>query len=112
MKKILCFCFIFSTVISAAPLHIIHYDPFKKTKVLLKRSTPQNIPLKRHTLKFTAVFNNKAYINGKFYGINSVVNGYKIIHIHNKFIQVKKHGKISTIPLIKQNFLGTINKRD
>jgi len=112
MKKIIIAIFLLSTTIIAKPLHIVHYDPFKKAKVLLKRTAPKTIYFQHKTLKITAIFNNRAYINGRFYGINSIVNGYKIIHIHDKFIQVKKHGKISTIPLIKQNFLDTINKRD
>ena len=109
MKKIILFCFIISTIAMAKSIPFIHYDPFKKAKILLKRTTPKKRYFRQSSLKVTAIFNKKAYINGKFYGVNSIVNGYKIIRIQEHYIQVQKHRKISTIPLIKSNFLHSIS---
>jgi len=109
MKKITLFCLLLATLIDAKPINIIHYDPFKKATILLKRTTPKKITLRQKSLKVNAIFNKRAYINGKFYGINSIVNGYKIIRIQEHYIQVQKHRKISTIPLIKSNFLHSIS---
>ena len=109
MKKITLFYLLLSTLINAESINIIHYDPFKKATILLKRTTQKKIILRRKSLKVSAIFNKKAYINGKFYKLHSRVDGYKIIRIQDQYIQVQKHRKISTIPLIKSNFFHSIS---
>jgi len=107
MKKVILLCFVLSTIVAAKSLSLIHYDPFQKAKVLLKRVAVQKTEFVEKSLQVEAIFNKKAYIDGKFYTLYSVVNGYKIVGIYDKYIRVRKNGKITKVPLITSNFLKT-----
>lgn len=103
--------FIISTLSGAKMLSIVHYDPFKKAKVLLKMHTTNMKSLNNtpKVLSISAILNNRVYINGKFYKEGDIIYGYKIIGIVNKYIKVKKNKKISIIPLIKSNYFDNIS---
>ena len=112
MKKIILFLHILSTVAGAEALDVINYDPFKKAEVLLNSST-KKLSTKKSSitpkmLSIDAILNKKVYIDGKFYGVGSIVYGYRIVSIKNRYIRVKKNGKISTILLIKNNNFDSI----
>ena len=114
MKKIilLLIC-VLSVSISAKSLPIVQYDPFQKAKKLLKVPVIQKrvSSVKRKKLSVDAIFNKKAYINGKFYGVHRTVDGYKIIAIADEYIKVKKNRKIFVVPLIQSNKFMSMDKR-
>ena len=110
MTKIIIFLFLLSTFVGAKALNFIHYDPFKKAKVLLKtKSTKMKVvPHTPKSLTIDAILNKRVYIDGRFYVAGKVVHGYKIIHIADRYIKVKKRNKIIIIPLIKSNYFKNI----
>ncbi|ADN08499.1 hypothetical protein [Sulfurimonas autotrophica] len=113
MKKFIAFLFILSSIAGAKSLNIIHYDPFKKAKILLNTHSAKKLfSTPKRILSINAILNKKVYINGRFYRVGEVVYGYKIINIADNYIQVKKKGKISIIPLIKSNNLDIIKLKD
>lgn len=109
MKKTILFLSILTTIAGARALGIIHYDPFKKAKVLLKNPSIKKRVAIPKVLSIDAILNKKVYIDGKFYGVDSIVYGYQIISIKDKYIEVRKNGRISTILLIKSNNFDSIS---
>ena len=111
MKNIFLLFIILASLAEAKPLTIVHYDPFKKAKVLLKSKSVKIQPVsqRKKPLSINAILNKKVYINGKFYVVGKVVHGYKILAIADKYIKVKKNKRISIIPLIKSNYFDNIH---
>ena len=50
-------------------------------------------------LKIYAVFNDKININGKWYKIGDEVQGYKILKVSDRYLLLKKDGKIFTLKI-------------
>ena len=112
MKNIFLILIFLSSLVEAKTLALIHYDPFKKAKILLKTEIKVKRPVRhrRKSLRIDAILNNKVYINGRFYGVGKMVYGYKIVTITDKYIKVKKNRRILIIPLIKSNYFDSIEK--
>lgn len=107
MKKIFLIITLLVASAEAKTVALVHYDPFKKAKVLLKSDAKRvpHISHRKKPLRIDAILNKKVYINGKFYGVGKTVDGYKIVTITNKYIKVTKNRRILTIPLIKSHYL-------
>ncbi len=112
MNKIFLILIFLVSLVEAKILTLIHYDPFRKAKVLLKTepNATRAVKHKKKFLRIDAILNNKVYINGRFYGVGKRVYGYKIVTIANKYIKVKKNRRILIIPLIKSNYFDIIKK--
>lgn len=111
MKNIFLILIILSSLTEAKTLALIHYDPFKKAKVILKAKIKKTrvVSHRRKSLTIDAILNKKVYINGKFYVVGNIVHGYKILTITNKYIKVKRNRKILRVPLIKSNYFDIID---
>ncbi len=91
----------------------VKYDPFMKAKKIiaqkpkvLRRTCSPSI-----RLDLIAIFNNKAYINGKFYTIGQNVYGYRLIDIKDRFVVLRKGKQIKILPLVKKKILKTSEQR-
>jgi len=89
----------------------IKYDPFQKAKKLMKDKSKVVKNMKRFDLKLYAIYNNRAYINGKFYKIGDKVAGFKVIKISNKYVVLKKNRKKVVLPLVKSNIIKTVERQ-
>ncbi len=56
-------------------------------------------------LELTAILNDKAYINGRFYKIGDTISGYKIVKIADSYVVLKKKDKMKILFLGKRRFL-------
>ena len=87
----------------------VRYDPFQKAKkIVVKKSIPvifTATPSVR--LDLIAIFNNKAYINGKFYTIGQNVYGYRLVAIKENYVVLKKGRQIKLLPLVEKKFVKT-----
>ncbi|WP_187647363.1 hypothetical protein [Nitrosophilus labii] len=86
----------------------VKYDPFYKAQKLLKKK--KKIKSVSRTLKLTlsAIYNERAYINGKFYKVGDKIEGYKIYKIGKNFVILKKRGKKRVLYLVKNKILKTM----
>ena len=99
---------VFSALYSfaALPLPVI-YDPFLKAEKLLK---PRHIsiPKKKKELVLTAIFDNKAFINGRFYHVGESVLGYKLVAIRPGYILLRSKKRVKMVPLYKKKILKVV----
>ena len=45
-------------------------------------------------LKIYAIFQNRVNINGKWFKIGDIINGYKILKITNNYVYLKRNNKV------------------
>jgi len=70
----------------------VTYDPFRKAQVVVQKTIDQKP--QEDTLHVASMLNNKVFVNSKWHSVGDEVNGYKIIHIREDSILVRKSGKI------------------
>ena len=90
-----------------APLPV-HYDPFIKAKKIIKRAKePALSPAKvvRPRFELSAIFNDKAFINGRFYKVGDRISGYKVSEIKENYVIFQKNGTKMIVPLVKKHVL-------
>ncbi|WP_457748861.1 hypothetical protein [Sulfurimonas sp.] len=99
------------TFLHANTLSLVNYDPFYKSQRIL-HSTPSKP--KNKSLVLNAVFNNKAFINGKFYTVGDKILGYKIkkIYTQSVVIQNRKILKILRLQAKQHQLIITQPKRE
>jgi len=94
---------IFLTVLGANSLPLVHYDPFYKSKIILHTHTQKS--LQRKSFALSAIFNNQAFINGKFYAIGDKIQGYKIKNIYKNSVVLQHGNSITVLHLQKKHLL-------
>ena len=98
------------TVLSSNTLPPINYDPFYKAQKLLKKPKKIQVFSKPIQLKLYAIYNNRAYINGKFYKIGDKIYGYRVYKIYDNYVVLKRNSKLKVVYLIKNRILKMRNK--
>jgi len=102
MRKIF-FMSLFLSVLSANPLPLVHYDPFYKSQIILHTHTPRKVQNKSFTL--SAIFNNHAFINNKFYTVGEKIQGYKIKKIYRHSVVLQHRSSITVLHLQQKHLL-------
>jgi len=92
-------------------LNIPHYDPFKRAKPLLKRKSSKKYVYKARPSKLTAVFNKKAFINGKWYEKGDHLSEGKLVKIQNERVYIKQGNKMKVLLLKRKNKLLEITQK-
>jgi hypothetical protein len=89
------------------------YDPFHKTSKPkasangLLPPPPMMAPLPTPTV-VSAIMNNKAFINGAWYGIGDKVNNQEVTYIQNNFVGLKEGNRLTMISVgSNRHVLGT-----
>lgn len=89
------------------------YDPFQKTSKP-KASAAGLLPPPAMTAPIpaptvvSAVMNNKAFINGHWYGIGDKVNNQEVTYIQNNFVGLKEGNRLTMISVgSTRHVLGT-----
>jgi hypothetical protein len=70
----------------------VKYDPFKKGQEVVQKIFSKKV--QDNTLYVTAILNNKAFINSRWYRVGEKVDGYKIIQLKENSILVKNSKKV------------------
>jgi len=102
MRKLLFVPLLF-TLVSAKSLPLVHYDPFYKSQIILHSHTKKSIQNKSFAL--SAIFNNRAFINNRFYTVGESVQGYKIKKIYKQSIVLQHGNTLIMLPLQKKHIL-------
>ncbi len=92
-------------------LNIPNYDPFKRAKPLLKRKSSKNYVYKPRPAKLTAVFNQKAFINGKWYVKGDHISEGKLVDIQSERVYLKQGDKTKVLLLKHKNKLLQITQK-
>ncbi len=94
-------------------LDVPMYDPFKRAKPLLKQKNRSKSVYRRSPLQLTAVLNDKAFINGRWYNRGELTAEGKLVRINPMSVYVKEGTKIKILPLKKsKNLLKMSQKGD
>lgn len=81
---------------------LIPYDPFYKAEKILKKSPKQRAQRQSRThIRLLAIYNDTAFINGKFYKKNDNIGTYKIVKIFKKGVVLKKSNRIKVLRLVQ-----------
>lgn len=86
----------------------VQYDPFVKAKKIVREAKQGAVsPLSKrpHRLVLIAIFDDKAFINDRFYTVGQRVGGYVIVRIAPTYVVLKKKGKTKILPLGKKHIL-------
>jgi len=102
MRKIF-FVSIFLTVLGANPSPLVHYDPFYKSQTILHTHTQKKV--QRKSFALSAIFNNRAFINNKFYTIGEKIQGYTIKKIYRHSVVLQHRSSITVLHLQQKHLL-------
>ncbi|BCD68673.1 hypothetical protein [Nitratiruptor sp. YY09-18] len=89
----------------------VNYDPFNSAKKIIKKShkpiffTPFVRPL-----QLQAIFNDKAYINGKSYKRGDIIRGFKIVDIKDSYVILQRGKKKRVLVLYRPHVLKVVEK--
>jgi len=92
-------------------LSIPQYDPFKRAKPLIKQKKSGKRVYKPAPKELTAVFNDKAFINGRWYQKGDVLPEGKLIKINATHVYLKKGTTIKVLTLKKRKNLLKISQK-
>jgi hypothetical protein len=87
----------------------LNYDPFKQAQKIIKKSSYIKAPVQK-PIKINAIFNKKAFINGRFYSVGDKIRNYKIIKVTNDTIWIKNNNVIKSIKLKNNKTILKIKK--
>ncbi len=89
----------------------VKYDPFVKAQKIIKRHKAVPIRIKRaRTLHLVAIFNDKAYIDGKFYHVGDKIDGYVIEKIDKRGVLLKRGKQSKLLRLVPNHILQASRK--
>lgn len=79
---------------------LLDYNPFvseTKVKELFKDSNNTSIVKDKNEIKLVSIFNQKAFISGKWYGIGDVIDDKKIVKINTNTVEMKQGSKVTIL---------------
>jgi len=119
---------LFSVLLTAAPidktidelleneeqkeLGISKYDPFHRTQPLLHKKTKKVKTAKKREAQVSAIMNDKAFIDGRWYKKGDVISEGKIIKISSYYVVLKKGTKTKTLKLQSHKKMFKIDEKD
>ncbi len=92
-------------------LSVPGYDPFKRAKPLLIRKNSGKTVYRPLPLQLTAVMNNKAFINGRWYKKGQLTSEGKLVKINSTSVYLKQGKKIKILPMKKSKNLLEISQK-
>ncbi|MDD5385807.1 MAG: hypothetical protein PHQ22_01260 [Sulfuricurvum sp.] len=93
-------------IVCVCSSHLVHaqmYDPFHKTAKPRAASISGLLPPPLMVIPeipqtvVSAVMNNKAFINGAWYGVGDRVNNHEVTYIQNNFVGLKEGNRLTMI---------------
>lgn len=106
MKKIALLLFPFVVVAESLNLPVV-YDPFQGVQHFIKKEhTTQSATKKQKVpLVVSAIFNNKAFINKKFYTIGEKIGKYRLVGIKSTYVILEGANHRVLLPLLAKKYL-------
>ncbi len=92
-------------------LSLPQYDPFKRAKPLLKAKKRGKRVYRPAPKELTAVFNDKAFINGRWYQLGDTLPEGRLVKINATRVYLKKGSTIKVLPLKKSKNLLNITQK-
>ena len=92
-------------------LSIPQYDPFKRAQPLLKEKKSGRRTYRPAPKELTAVFNDKAFINGRWYQKGDVLPEGRLVKIKPTQVYLKKGSTIKVLTLKKSKNLLKISQK-
>ncbi len=83
----------------------VAYDPFVKAQKIIKPIRRKVQRVAQPKLKLKAIFNDKAYINGRFYRVGQRVGGARIVAIQEDRVVLEQGGRQMVLPLWRKRVL-------
>ena len=118
MKKTLALAVFAIAAFGSQRLPIIQYDPFfnaqkiiKQQSMIIKSITKTKAAIKLH---LTAILNDQAYINGRFYKVGDKIGAFKVVKISSNSVHLKSKTKTTVLrfskhkPYIQTKKIGKI----
>jgi len=102
MRKIFLIC-ISLTFLWANPLPLVNYDPFYKSQKILHVHASNKRQSKSFVL--SAIYNNRAFINNRFYTVGEKIQGYKIKKIYKQSVVLQNRSSIKILHLQKKHLI-------
>ena len=96
---------IFLTVLGANSLPLVHYNPFYKSQIILHKHTHIQVKVQNKSLALGAIFNNRAFINNRFYKIGDKIQGYKIKKIYKHSVVLQSHNSIKVLHMQQKHLI-------
>jgi len=97
-------CSIAISSFAALPLPV-HYDPFLKAKVIIEHAKKTPFPTVKRKIVLNAIFDGKAFIDGRFYRKGERVDGYQIVAIKEGYVVLRKGNGVRILPLYRRKVL-------
>ena len=111
MRVSLFFLFFLPLFAGSLPLPV-KYDPFYKAeKILKEKKVIRKMQKKPIRLTLSAIYNNKAYINGKFYKVGDRVGEYRVFKIAKDFVMLKSKGKSLRLYLVERKIFKKMEQK-
>ena len=105
------FLFFLPLFASSLPLPV-KYDPFHKAeKILKEKKVIRKIEKKPIKLTLGAIYNNKVYINGKFYKVGDRVGEYRVFKIAKDFVILNGKGKSLRLYLVERKIFKEMEQK-
>ena len=91
----------------------VNYDPFAQTKNIIqkKKNLKKTVRLStKKTFSLVTIFNDRAFINSKWYKKGDTIYGYKIVDIGGDKVLLSKESKFKYLRIKKINNLLKVEK--
>ena len=92
----------------------VNYDPFVQSKKIVqkKKNLKKMVRLStKQTFSLVTIFNDRAFINSKWYKKGDTIYGYKIVDIGDDKVLLSKESKLKYLRIKKINNLLKVEKR-
>ncbi len=93
-------------------LGVSEYDPFSRAKPLLYKKMSKRSIQKKAALALSAVLNDRAYMNGKWYTKGDLTPEGRVIRVKADAVYLKKGTKIKVLTLHNQKSMFSIREKD
>ncbi|MDD3325271.1 MAG: hypothetical protein PHN38_09160 [Sulfurospirillaceae bacterium] len=95
----------------------LDYDPFavEEKKVAVEATSQKTTDIKnvfksseKKELKLVSIMNEKAFINGEWYGVGDKIDGLKVVKINKQSVELKNGSRMTSLSLRKSRRLVDI----
>ena len=106
MKRMALVLYPFLVVAESLQLPVV-YDPFEGVQHRIKKEHKTRSATKKQkiSLVVSAIFNNKAFINKKFYTIGEKIGKYRVVEITSTYVILEGANHKVLLPLLRKKYL-------
>ncbi|WP_151901010.1 hypothetical protein [Sulfurimonas hydrogeniphila] len=102
MKKVI-LASLYFPFLYANSLPIVNYDPFYKSQKILH--TRHASKRQSNSFVLSAIYNNRAFVNNRFYTVGEKIQGYKIKKIYKQSVVLQNRSRLKILHLQKNHLI-------